>query len=70
MKAKKLLLTLLCLGVLSTVTGYYVDPGPPPRPYNERSEYWRQRREERARERAEERRYREGERDYRPDWQR
>ena len=67
MKAKQILLTLLCLGVLSTVTGCYIDPGPPP--YGERSAYGRQRREERARERAEDEGYREREHEYRHGWQ-
>ena len=60
MKAKQLLLALLCFGVLSTVTGCYVDPGPSAYSrYPDRSEYWRERRreerrEEHARERAQE----------------
>jgi hypothetical protein len=60
MKAKQLLFALLCFGVLSTVTGCYVDPGPSAYSrYPDRREYWREqrreeRREERARERAQE----------------
>ena len=72
----RILLMLLCLGVLSTVNGCYEEPSPyETRPsyqgagqptYREsmtaqEREYWRQRR-------AQERAYREQERDARPDW--
>jgi hypothetical protein len=72
----RILLMLLCLGVLSTVNGCYEAPSPfaTPPPYREAEqptyresmtaqerEYWRQRR-------AQERAYREQERDTRPDW--
>jgi hypothetical protein len=72
----RILLTLLCVGVLSTINGCYEAPAPyATRPsyqgaeqptYREamtaqEREYWRQRR-------AQERAYREQERDPRPDW--
>jgi hypothetical protein len=85
MKGKQLLLTLLCLGVLGTVSGCYFDP-PPSRPssygriepdrggYERRSEEEREYRRQRRQERAQERAYQQGDwehdRDTRPDWQR
>ena len=82
----RILLILLCLGILSTVNGCYFDP-PPSRPPSygrgepdrggyerhseeERREYWRQRRQERAQERAYQQGDWERDRDARPDWQR
>ena len=86
MKAKQRLLTLLYLGVLSTVSGWYLDPAPQgPRTYGtyadgrpsrgerrwsdeERHEYWRQQRVQRAQERAYQQGDWEHDRATRPDW--
>jgi hypothetical protein len=72
----RILFMLLCVGVLSTMTGCYEAPSPYTTPpsyqgaeqptYREsmtaqEREYWRQRK-------AQERAYREQERDTRPDW--
>ncbi len=69
MQGQHLLLTLLCFGVLSTVTGCYYDPSPyqsRPRPHEHRQYYEGERRQDydgerdyrqRERDRYERRRY-------------